>query len=132
MKMIKSKRFYKATCSFNNLCNRYSFDLFAVDTFCHKSCYIKYTINLIGKSDKTHNYKEDRSKYLIHEALEKFNRTKSKSIIRNWKVDFTLVTWPLRGCLYEKQDEIKSRTGRDRTISMPPSSKKQKSCCTFF
>ena len=74
MKMIKSKRFY----------NRYSFDLFAVDTFCDKSCYIKYTINLIGKSDKTHNYKEDRSKYLIHEAPEKFNRTKSKSIIRNW------------------------------------------------
>ena len=51
----------------------------------YKFCYIKYTINPIGKSDKNHNNQEDRSKYLVDETIEKFNQTSSISIIRNKK-----------------------------------------------
>ena len=32
---------------------------------------MKYIINPFGKSDKNHNYKEDRNKYLIDETLKK-------------------------------------------------------------
>ena len=38
----------------------------------HKSCYNKYTVNPTRKLDKDHKNKEDKSKYLIDEAHEKF------------------------------------------------------------
>ena len=47
----------------------------------HKSCYIKYTINPTGPSDKNQNDKKDESKYLIDEVLEKFNQILSIHII---------------------------------------------------
>ena len=45
--------------------------------------YIKYTINPIGKSYKNHSNKEGKNRYLIDKALEKFNGTLSRHIIRN-------------------------------------------------
>ena len=54
----------------------------------HKSCYIKYTINPTGTSDKNQNDKKDESKYLIDEVLEKFNRILSIHIIRKKEAFF--------------------------------------------
>ena len=42
-----------------------SFDPFALETYYHESCYIKSTINTTGNSDKNHNDKEYKNKYLI-------------------------------------------------------------------
>ena len=53
--------------------------------YCHKSCYIKYPINSIKKSDETPTNNEDKSKYLTDEAVEKFNRTLSICIVGNKK-----------------------------------------------
>ena len=36
-----------------------------VDIYYHQSCYVKYTINLIGKLNKNHNNKKDKNKYWI-------------------------------------------------------------------
>ena len=44
----------------------------------------------IGKSDKNHNNKEEKSKYLIDEARENFNQTLSVGIISNNKEPFVL------------------------------------------
>ena len=40
-------------------------------------------MNPTGKSDKNHDNTEDKSKHLIDEALEKFNRSFSIRITRN-------------------------------------------------
>ena len=40
-------------------CSRLSFELFVVDNYCHKSCYIKCTVKPTRKSDKNHNNIED-------------------------------------------------------------------------
>lgn len=47
------------------------------------SCYIKYYINLVGKSDKNHLNIKDKSKYLISEGLQKLKLTLIICIIRN-------------------------------------------------
>ena len=64
--------------------NSSSFLLSTVNIYYHKS-HIKYTINPIGKSDKNDSNKKEKNRYLINKALEKFNRTLSRHIIRNNK-----------------------------------------------
>ena len=59
------------------------FDNFIVDLRYRKSCYTKYAINPIEKSEKNHNMKGGKSKGLTDEALEKFHRKLSIGIIRN-------------------------------------------------
>lgn len=62
--MTRAGGFCEAPCRFNIFCNRYSFDIFAVDMCYQKSYYVKYTINPIEKSNKNHNNKGNKSKYL--------------------------------------------------------------------
>ena len=59
----KSSWFYEDLCRFNILCNRWLVEIFAVDIYYHKSCYIKHTISPIRKSDENRNSKKDRNKY---------------------------------------------------------------------
>ena len=51
----KNSPFYGTPWRFNILNNTCFFDLFAVDIYYQKFCYIKYTINPIRKLDKNHN-----------------------------------------------------------------------------
>ena len=64
--------------------NSLSFLLSTVNIYYHKS-HIRYTINPIGKSDKNDSDKKEKNRYLINKALDKFNRTLSRQIIRNNK-----------------------------------------------
>lgn len=65
-----SSRFYKVSCRLYINCTRYSFNPFTVSIYYQKSCYVKYTIKLIGISRKNHNCKEDENKYCIEEAIK--------------------------------------------------------------
>ena len=69
-------------------------NLFAVNIYYHKSCYLICTINPIGKWNKNPDNNEDRSKYLLDEVLEKFNQTLSVHIIKNNETIFLLhILW---------------------------------------
>ena len=55
--LIERSRYYESNHSLR------LYDIFVVDIYYHKSCYIKWTINPIRKSDKNPNKNENKSKY---------------------------------------------------------------------
>ena len=76
----KRSWFYETFRRLSILRNKYCF--FPVNIHYHNSYYIIYSNNLTGKSDKNHNDKEIKNKYLIIKAFRKFNRKLSMRIIR--------------------------------------------------
>ena len=86
-------------------------NLFAINVFFHKFCYTKYTISPAGKPDKNHNDKENKNRYLIGEAIEKFNCR----IIRN-KEAFHL--YNILGYLKELCDDYGTKPALTHTFSL--------------